>query len=166
MLDDRDLQLLELTQQGLPVCSRPYARIGELINMPEQEVLERLAILKQQGLIKRWGVIVKHQKLGYKANAMVVWDIPDQQIKHYGRKISRLDFVTLCYQRPRKGKHWPYNLFCMIHGKDKETVLQQLNSLIEICGLKPFNHDILFSRQCFKQRGAVYKYQATIEAHG
>lgn len=164
MIDQRDLQLLTLTQQGLPVCPRPYAVIGEKLDMQEQEVIDRLSSLKQQGLIKRLGVIVKHNKLGYKANAMVVWDIPDPQIKHYGQKISQVDFVTLCYQRPRKGQHWPYNLFCMIHGKDKKTVLKQLESLIETCGLKHFKHDILFSRQCFKQRGAVYQKQ--IPAHG
>lgn len=166
MIDQQDLQLLLLTQQGLPFCPRPYAKIGQQINMPEQEVIARLSALKQQGLIKRLGVIVKHNKLGYKANAMVVWDIPDQQIKQYGRKISQVDFVTLCYQRPRNGQDWPYNLFCMIHGKDKQTVLQQLESLIKACDLKQFKYAILFSRQCFKQRGAFYQNPQLSSAHG
>jgi DNA-binding Lrp family transcriptional regulator len=156
MIDIRDRQLLEHIQLGLPVCSRPYLEIGRLCDMPETEVLERLARLKQQGLIKRMGVIVKHRQLGYLANAMIVWDVPDNLIKQLGRQISRFSFVTLCYQRPRQPK-WPYTLYCMIHGKDKASVLQQLEQLVEACGLSGFDKEILFSNRCFKQRGAIYK---------
>ncbi|WP_262966918.1 siroheme decarboxylase subunit beta [Methylobacter psychrophilus] len=156
MLDARDRQLLEQIQTGLPVCPRPYAEIGTTLAMPEAEVLERLTQLKQQGLIKRMGVIVKHHQLGYRANAMIVWNVPDNLVKQLGRQISQFAFVTLCYQRPRQAE-WPYNLFCMIHGKDRETVLMQLEQLKSSCDLARLDHNILFSRRCFKQRGAVYQ---------
>ncbi|MGR9116365.1 MAG: siroheme decarboxylase subunit beta [Gammaproteobacteria bacterium] len=157
MIDFRDQQLLEAVQTGLPVCSRPYAAIGRQISMTESEVIARLAKLKQQGLIKRLGIIVKHNRLGYRANAMVVWNIPDAEVKELGRTISGFDFVTLCYQRPRRLPDWPYNLFCMIHGKDRNTVLHQLETLTEACDLMPYERDVLFSLRCFKQRGALYK---------
>lgn len=156
MLDARDRQLLEQIQTGLPVCPRPYAEIGTTLAMPEAEVLERLTQLKKQGLIKRMGVIVKHHQLGYRANAMIVWNVPDNLVKQLGRQISQFAFVTLCYQRPRQAE-WPYNLFCMIHGKDRETVLMQLEQLKSSCDLARLDHNILFSRRCFKQRGAVYQ---------
>ena len=156
MLDTRDRQLLERVQLGLPVCSTPYAEIGATLGMPEAEVIERLARLKQKGLIKRMGVIVKHHQLGYRANAMIVWDIPDNLVKQLGGHISRFAFVTLCYQRPRQAE-WPYNLYCMIHGKDRTTVLMQLEQLNAACGLAGYDREILFSRRCFKQRGAIYQ---------
>ncbi len=155
MLDLRDRQLLAEIQLGLPLCSRPYQQIGVNIDMPEAEVIERLTRLKQRGLIKRMGVIVKHRPLGYRANAMVVWNIPDEKVKQLGGRISQFSFVTLCYQRPRQPE-WPYNLYCMIHGKDRNTVLTQLEQLTSDCGLADFATEILFSRRCFKQRGAVY----------
>jgi DNA-binding Lrp family transcriptional regulator len=156
MLDRRDCQLLAEVQLGLPLCSRPYQEIGLSIDMSESEVIERLAKLQQMGLIKRMGVIVKHRQLGYRSNAMVVWNIPDELIKPLGGHISRFSFVTLCYQRPRQPE-WPYNLYCMIHGKDRETVMMQLEQLTESCGLATFAREVLFSRRCFKQRGAVYQ---------
>jgi len=166
MLDARDRQLLSLVADGLPLCPRPYAQIGLNMAMTEPEVIGRLAALQQQGLIKRLGVIVKHQPLGYRANAMIVWNIPDPQVKTLGREISRLPFVNLCYQRPRLPE-WPYNLYCMIHGKDRETVLAQLAELEVACGLEPTDRQILFSRRCFKQRGAVYPSQPVqAAAHG
>jgi len=159
MLDARDRQLLERVQLGLPVCSRPYAEIGAALDMPEPEVLERLTRLKQKGLIKRMGVIVKHHQLGYRANAMIVWNVPDNLVKQLGGHISQFAFVTLCYQRPRQTE-WPYNLYCMIHGKDRTTVLTQLEQLNTVCGLAGFDREILFSRRCFKQHGAIYQRAA------
>jgi DNA-binding Lrp family transcriptional regulator len=165
MLDARDRQLLAHIQLGLPLCARPYQAIGDAIAMPETEVIERLAHLKQQGLIKRLGVIVKHRPLGYKANAMIVWDIPDPLVQQLGEQMSGHDFVTLCYQRPRLAA-WPYNLYCMIHGKDRATVLAQLKQLDYACQLTEFKREILFSRQCFKQRGALYPHATEQRAYG
>lgn len=155
--DAIDRQLLVLIQQGLPLESRPYAKIAAQLNMTESEVVARVRRLKQVGIIKRMGVIVKHRKLGYRANAMIVWDVPDHEVAVVGKKISQYSFVTLCYQRPRHGKVWPYNLFCMIHGKNRETVLQQLQMLSDQCQLQHYNRDVLFSRRCFKQNGAIYQ---------
>ena len=157
MIDELDRQLIIALQQGLPIVSRPYKEIGLQLDIPEQEVVSRLCRLKQLGLIKRLGVIVNHRQLGYKANAMVVFNVPDSLIKQIGEHVSQFSFVNLCYKRPRCGEQWPYNLYCMIHGKNKQKVLQQLDTLIESCGLVKFERDILFSRQCFKQRGAIYK---------
>jgi len=166
MFDARDFALLTEIQTGLPLSPRPYRDIGLLLDMTEMEVIERLGRLQQTGLIKRLGVIVKHRELGYRANAMVVWNIPDPEVKTLGDRISRTPFVTLCYQRPRTSE-WPYNLYCMIHGKDRGTVLAQLEQLSKDCGLQCFDRQILFSRRCFKQRGALYRSAPTAEpAHG
>jgi DNA-binding Lrp family transcriptional regulator len=156
MIEPVDLQLIAAVQEGLPIASHPYALIAKQLNLDEAEVIARLSKLKQQGLIKRLGVIVKHRHLGYRSNAMVVFDMPDTLVNDMGQRISQFHFINLCYQRPRHGEQWPYNLFCMIHGKTREKVLQQLSYLIENCALENYAHDILFSRRCFKQRGALY----------
>lgn len=157
MIDLIDRQLIELLQEGIATISRPYALIGEQLNISEKEVLVRLSRLKKQGLIKRLGVIVNHRKLGYHSNAMVVFDVFDPLVEQIAEQMSAFNFVNLCYLRPRRGEQWPYNLYCMIHGKDREKVLQQLEQLIDSCQLSSNNHEVLFSQQCFKQRGALYK---------
>jgi len=156
IVDGWDQKLLEAIQQGLPISPRPYARLGDLLGLSENEVIERLDRLKQIGLIKRMGVIVKHRSLGYLANAMIVWDIPDHQVQEVGRQISEFEFVNLCYRRPRSGQDWPYNLYCMIHGKNRESVLKKFNFLEQCCQTQSFPREILFSVRCFKQRGAIY----------
>ncbi len=156
MIDHLDRQLLASIQHGLPLTSKPYATVAEQLGLSESEVLMRLDNLSANSLIKRFGVIVKHRRLGYNANAMVVWNIPDAQVDAIGQLMSTAACVNLCYRRPRQAELWPYNLYCMIHGKSREIVLQQLASLIESCQLHAFSYEILFSKRCFKQCGANY----------
>ncbi|MDH5748123.1 MAG: AsnC family protein [Rhodospirillales bacterium] len=155
-LNARDLALIEAIQGGLPLTTRPYAAVGTNIAMPEDEVIARLRAMIDGGVIRRFGVIVRHRELGYRANAMVVWDVPDNLVAELGQCMGEFPFVTLCYQRPRQLPDWPYNLFCMIHGSDKAVVLNQIEHVISACGLQDISHDVLFSRRRFKQRGAHY----------
>ena len=155
MIESMDYRLLAALQDGLPLAPRPFAEISAKLGIDEQQVLERLRRLRQQGVIKRLGVVVQHRQLGYRANAMLVFDVPDQEVDGLGQRISRYPFVNLCYQRPRR-HDWPYNLYCMIHGKSRDTVLEQYAQLVEECGLAAVDRQVLFSRRCFKQRGAVF----------
>ncbi len=137
-------------------CSaRPYAAIGETIDLAEHEVIARLRRLLADGVVKRFGVVVHHRALGYRDNAMVVWDVPDDRIVDAARRLSALPFVNLCYRRPRR-PGWPYNLFCMIHGKDRRIVRDQIAEANEAAGIGKLPQAVLFSTRAFKQRGARY----------
>ena len=87
--------------------------------------------------------------------AMVVWDVADDMIDTIGAKLATEAAVTLCYQRPRKLPHWPYNLFTMLHGKERQSVLQELGEIRQRLKIA-CKFDVLFSTRCFKQRGARY----------
>ena len=151
--------LLRLRQQlelGLPLTPRPFEQLAEVTGLSEQDVMTAVRHWQAQGLIKRLGLVVRHRTLGYAANAMVVWNIPDDQVQNLGRILARIPFVTLCYQRPRRLPHWPYNLFCMIHGVDRKRVLSQLTTLITDHGLEQHPHAVLFSTKAYRQRGGRY----------
>ena len=151
--------LIEAMSQGLPLVSRPYAQIAEQIGSTEADVIEGIKQITVRGDIKRFGVVVRHRQLGYRANGMVVWDIPDTRVAELGHCIGQYSFVTLCYQRPRRLPEWRYNLFSMIHGQDRAAVIAQVNYIVEQCGLQSIVYEILFSGRCFKQRGAKYAQQ-------
>ena len=154
MINER--KLIAALQNGLPLVSHPYAEIARQINSTEAEVIDYIRSMKQRDDIKRFGVVVRHRKLGYRSNAMVVWDIPDARVDELGECFGQFDFVTLSYRRPRHLPDWPYNLFCMIHGQDREDVLNNLAFMIQRCNVAGIRHEVLFSNRCFKQRGAIY----------
>ncbi|TCK17601.1 AsnC family transcriptional regulator [Thiogranum longum] len=149
--------LIDAIQDGLPLVARPYREIAERLGWSEQQVIERLQQMLESGVIKRLGVVVRHHELGYRANAMVVWDVPDEFVDQLGYQLGRQDCVTLCYQRPRRLPQWPYNLFCMVHGRDRDDVLACVERMVEGLGLEQLDKSILFSGRRFKQRGARYR---------
>ena len=155
-IDDLDGRLLARLQAGLPLVARPYAALARELGTSEEHVRARLRKLQEDGTVSRFGVVVRHHELGYRANAMVVWDIPDNEVSHVGAKLAGLPYVTLCYRRPRRLPRWPYNLFCMIHGRCREEVLRQIRTAADTAGIVDRDHAVLFSTRRFKQRGARY----------
>ena len=148
--------LISVISEGLPLVKRPYAEIARRLQCSEEEVIDGIGEIIASGDLKRYGVIVRHRRLGYRANGMVVWDVPDKRVSEVGHCIGQYSFVTLCYQRPRRLPEWRYNLFSMIHGQDRAAVIDQVAVIVQQCGLQGVEHEILFSKRCFKQRGASY----------
>ncbi len=153
---ERDLAILRAIQDGLPLVPRPYEAIGAVLGMEEAEVIARLERMRREGTIKRFGLIVRHRRLGYTANAMVVWDIPDDRVDEIAVRLARHEPVTLCYRRPRRLPDWPYNLFCMIHGRSREEVHDIIGRIVAAEGLESVDRAVLFSWRCFKQCGARF----------
>jgi DNA-binding Lrp family transcriptional regulator len=149
--------LVAATQEGLPLEPTPFAVVAQRVGTTEAEVLRRLRAWSRDGTLRRIGVIVRHRTLGYRANAMVVWDVPDEQVADLGGRLGRSAGVTLCYRRRRVPPLWPYNLYCMLHGRGRTEVTALLDELAEHCGMAEVPREILFSGRCFKQRGARYQ---------
>jgi len=157
--DDR--LLIKAVETGLPVVSRPYAEIAQQLNISEEDVILRLQQLMDNGAIKRYGVVVRHKELGYTSNGMVVWNIPDDRVEELGKCIGQYACVTLSYRRPRRLPDWPYNLFTMVHGINREEVTNKIEEIVEQCNLQDIEHTTLFSTRRFKQRGASYTQEDT-----
>lgn len=152
--DAEDRRLLAALEDGLPLETRPYRTLARRLGMEEGALLSRLADLIDDGIVSRFGLVVRHRKLGFTANAMVVWDIPEDRVDGVGELFAAQPFVTLCYRRPRRRPRWPYNLFCMVHGRARQPVLDQIETLNRLAGTGDRPQAVLFSLRCFKQRGA------------
>ena len=151
--DAVERQLITALQPGLELVPRPFLRLGERAGMSEDEVLGRIAAWLDEGLIKRFGVVVRHHELGYRANAMVVFDLPDAEVDRIGQQLAAEPGVTLCYRRARSLPEWPYNLYCMVHGRSREDAQPVIERLIRLAGVPG---QALFSTRRFKQCGARY----------
>lgn len=150
-----ELSLVSALQEGLPLIPRPFQAIGQRVNMEESQVVGILTRWLAEGIVKRCGVVVRHHELGFRANAMCVWSIPDDQIDGLGQSLATEAGVNLCYRRD-PAPDWPYNLYCMLHGRDRSNVEARIQTLADELGLTAFPSAILFSRRRFKQRGARY----------
>jgi DNA-binding Lrp family transcriptional regulator len=151
-LAEEERQLAGRLAPGLPLEARPFAAFG----LPEQELIGTLRRWLDAGVVRRIGAVVRHRHLGYEANAMVVWDVPDAEAHASGRCLAADPAVTLCYQRARALPDWPYNFYCMVHGRERAAVAQAIERLTARHGLARYPREVLFSKRCFSQRAARY----------
>ena len=140
-------------QPGLPLVARPFERVAAAAGSREDRLIARISAWLDEGVVKRFGVVVRHHELGYRANAMVVFDVPDGEVTAVGARLAREPGVTLCYRRRRHEPEWRYNLFCMVHGRSREEVAPTIERLGRVAG---YAGQPLFSTRRFKQRGARY----------
>jgi len=144
--------------------SRPYAAMARNLGRSEAEIIDRIRRLTDAGIISRLGIIVRHRSLGWRSNAMVTWQVPEGAVDRAGATLAAQPGVTLCYQRRPDARHWPYNLYCMIHARSREEALGKLRPAAEAAGLADLPQQILFSIRCFKQTGAMVQAQSEAAA--
>jgi len=153
IFSEKEMALVRVLQEDIPISPQPFAEIGEEVGLSEAEVLDKVHEWLANGTIRRFGAMVRHQKLGYTANAMSAWDVPDERAEEVGREFAAATEVSHCYQRPR-ADGWDFNVFAMIHGASKEDCQKVATALAERVGIEDFA--LLFSSKEFKKVSMKY----------
>ncbi|AXI56247.1 hypothetical protein SuNHUV7_17490 (plasmid) [Pseudoseohaeicola sp. NH-UV-7] len=151
--DDRPI--LQALTKGLALTPRPFLALADALGRSESSVLDRVQALSDAGIIARLGVIVRHRALGWRSNAMVVWDLPHDKITTIGPLLAAQPGITLCYEREPVPGVWPYRLYSMIHARTRADALDVLTRVCSLPELTNVPHLPLFSLHCFKQTGAM-----------
>ncbi len=165
-LNEAERRLLHALQDGLELVTKPFLALAQGAALTERTVLSTIERWVAQGTIRRFGVVVRHYELGYRANAMAVWDVPDALVDALGQRAACVPGVTLAYRRRRQLPLWPYNLFCMVHGKQRSEALARVQEVIRVATLGAYAHAVLFSCRRFKQCGVRYLPREKVAAHG
>ena len=154
-LQPGDRDIVQSLMRGLPIIPHPYQEIANRLNRSETEVITRIKALSDARIISRLGVIVRHRALGWRSNAMVVWDLPHEAITTAGPALAAQPGVTLCYERTPVEGVWPYRLYSMFHARSRAEALERLTAAAALPELRDVPHRALFSSRCFKQTGAM-----------
>lgn len=156
-LTSLDRKLVQLTQAGLPLVPQPYLQLANELDISVDEVKARFKRMLALGIIRRIAAVPNHYALGFRANGMTVWDVPDELVSQLGKQIGDLDFVSHCYHRPRHLPDWPYNLFAMVHGKSQDDVSDHIDQIRNLIGEDLRSNDVLFSTKILKKTGLRIK---------
>ncbi|OUO50481.1 AsnC family protein [Desulfovibrio sp. An276] len=127
--------ILRIVQEDLPDSLTPYADIAREVGTSEEAVLELLRSLKEEGVIRRFGASIKHQRTGWNVNAMVAWSVERERVEEVGTKASEHDHVSHCYYRPSSAEDWPYELYTMVHARSNEECTKVIEELRAMTGL-------------------------------
>ncbi|MEA2094302.1 MAG: AsnC family transcriptional regulator [Pseudomonadota bacterium] len=152
-IDAVDRQIIVATQAGLPLVEQPYDALARQLGIDPEEVLSRVRAMQDAGIIRRIAAVPNHYTLGYRENAMTVWNVVDEHVRACGRKVGALGFVSHCYQRPRHLPLWPYNLFAMVHGRTRQEVTAEIAVIAGVLDDACRGHDVLYSTRILKKTG-------------
>ena len=144
-------------QEGLPICPEPYAAIAEQLNINEQELHTRIEKMLGMGTIRRIGLVPNHYRIGYRYNAMTVWELDDKKVDSIGELLGQQSSVSHCYKRPSKLPTWPFNLFAMVHGRSLSEVNDKIEALRHLIGDDCRQSAVLFSEKILKKTGLRLK---------
>ncbi|WP_258360555.1 Lrp/AsnC family transcriptional regulator [Moorella sulfitireducens] len=159
-LTDLEKELVRQLQGDIPLVSRPFLPVAEKLGISEAEVLEHIRHLRAEGIIRRFGAALRHREAGITANAMVVWQLPPEELKRAGEKLATFPEVTHCYQR-RQHPDWPYNLYAVIHCRTREACEKLAARLAAAIGHN--NYHLVFSTEELKKESMQYFIYASPE---
>lgn len=152
-LDGTDRAILKILQDGIALVPKPYHAAAAELGLEAAEVMARVKQMQAAGVIRRLGAVPNHYKLGVRSNGMTVWDVDDEMIGQAGRDVGALPFVSHCYHRPRHLPDWPYNLFAMVHGRNRAETEAQAQDIARVLGTRAGGHEILYSTRILKKTG-------------
>ncbi len=140
-MDEIDKKLLNLVQEGLPLESRPFLTLAKQIGIAEEEVIQRVNELKENGYIRRLGGIFDSKKLGY-ASTLCAINVPEQDIENIAKIINSYDEITHNYIRNHEYNMW-FTIIASSETRVKEIIdsvkdKTEINSIITLPVIKLF----------------------------
>ncbi|MBW2269914.1 MAG: Lrp/AsnC family transcriptional regulator [Deltaproteobacteria bacterium] len=144
---EREARLFRALQVPLPLTRRPFDEQAQRAGVEADELL-RFARRHLGGAIRRYVGTLRHRKLGVRANGMVVWRAPEEQVEALGQQLANAPEVSHCYAR-NAIENFPYTLYSMVHGPDRESCYEVANRLADATGIDDFA--VLFSEAEFKK---------------
>jgi DNA-binding Lrp family transcriptional regulator len=152
-LSQADRQVINGLQHDLPLSADPFAPLAHSIGMDVEKMLGHCRSLLRRGVIRRYGASINHRNAGYRANAMTCWDAPAGKVVTLGRLLASSRQVSHCYERATNHL-WHYNLFAMVHSRDKTACLRAIEKMAAGTGLT--DYIALFSVKEFKKTRILY----------
>jgi DNA-binding Lrp family transcriptional regulator len=149
-MDEIDRKLLEETEKGIPLIPQPFEQIAKDLGVTTQEVIARLQALKKSEVIRRFGVSVKPNGVGYSANALVAWKVPEQRMVEVSGHFCKRKEISHCYEREVIPGEWEYNFYTVIHAQERSVVQEIVQQLASEASLSEYA--ILFSTRNLKQK--------------
>jgi DNA-binding Lrp family transcriptional regulator len=150
---EEDKNYIRELQKDLEIIERPFLKSAQKLGITEEQLVEKVKHYEEIGVMRRFAAILRHREVGFVANGMIVWKVPESRIEEVGTKLGAFPQISHCYQRPVYAD-WPYNVFSMVHCKsmeDANDMAKQIQKHIEVDDYK-----ILFSSREFKKTRVEY----------
>jgi siroheme decarboxylase len=152
-LSELDKRIIEALQGDFPIVEKPYEMLADRLGISEDFLIDRMLFFGEAGILKRLSAVVRHGRVGYTSNALVVWNVADEHVESVGLAMSAFEHVSHCYERHRN-ESWGFNMYTMVHARSDDECLEFIAELSEVTGVSEYS--VLFSERELKKSSVVY----------
>jgi DNA-binding Lrp family transcriptional regulator len=152
-MTEMERRIIRELQHDLPIVAKPFAIVAAQLNISESELIAQIQSMLARGMIRKIGAVLRHRRVGFKANALCVWQVPQEKISAIGNLFAALAVVTHCYERQAHAD-WPYNLYTMVHALSKEECEEHIDAMRSASGIDTFQ--VFYSTQELKKTSMRY----------
>ena len=150
---EQDKDFIRELQKDMDIIDEPFVKAANNLGLTENELFETMKHYEDIGVMRRFAAILRHRQIGFTANGMIVWKVPEDKISKVGEKLGAFPQVSHCYERPTY-PDWPYNVFSMIHCKTQDEAYDVAKTIQDQINVD--DYDILFSTREFKKVRVEY----------
>lgn len=137
VLSDLEVATIRIVQEDLPLVERPFAAQAAEVGTDEETLLASIRSFKERKLMRRFAAVMNHRSAGFKANAMGVWAVPDDELEEIGPQMAGFALVSHCYRRPTY-EDWPYSVFTMVHGQNARECEKTIAAIRDETGVDDY----------------------------
>ncbi len=152
-LTSKYIDVIKELQKDIEITKEPFKKIIDKLNISYEELFSIAKIFKESGVMRRYATILNHRIAGFNANAMSVWEVPEDRAEEIGKQLATFSAVSHCYLRPSY-PNWKYNIFAMVHAKSEDESNALIEQMAKECGLT--NYTKLYSTKEFKKERIIY----------
>jgi DNA-binding Lrp family transcriptional regulator len=148
-----DKNFIRELQKDMEIIDEPFLKAAKNLGISEDKLFEKMKHYEDNGIMRRFAAILRHRQVGFTANGMIVWKVPEDKISEVGAKLGAFPQVSHCYERPTY-PDWPYNVFSMIHCKTQDEAHEMAKTIQDQINVPEYQ--ILFSSREFKKVRVEY----------
>ena len=148
-----DKQVIREAQEDLPLVSRPFDPMAARLGLTVPELFAQLDEYKERKLMRRYSAVLYHRRSGFRANAMIVWNVPPERSEEVGMIMAENAAVTHCYERPTF-PDWKYSHFTMVHAPTRDECEEIGRDIAEATGIN--DNLLLYSTREYKKTRVRY----------
>lgn len=150
---EQDKDFIRELQKDMEIIDEPFVKAAKNLGITEDEVFTKMKHYEDVGVMRRFAAILRHRQVGFTANGMIVWKVPEDRITSVGETLGSFPQVSHCYERPTYDD-WPYNVFSMIHCKTHDEAYDVAKTIQNQINVSEYK--ILFSSREFKKTRVEY----------
>ena len=115
-----DRKILEIVQDGFPLEDRPYAMLGRLLGVSEDEAFDSVERLRKSGVIRRLGGVYDSRRLGY-ISRLCTGVVSEDKLEGFAAAVDKIPAITHNYVRSHAYNVW-FTVIARSESEIQETV--------------------------------------------